>query len=181
MEETFKIVCKEKVYYKTGIQFQQFNTLFQLLSEKKREVNLLNRTDKMLLIPDFLNFLLTGIKKAEYTIVSTTSLADPLRRNWSWDLIDAFDLPRRIFPEIVEPGTVLGKLQKTVAEESGLNENIPVFASANHDTASAVVSAPAFDQNWAFLSSGTWSLMGIELEHSVLTSEAVVKRNIKVF
>ena len=179
MKQAFQIVPKAKIYNIVGIQFAQFNTLFQLMSEKKRKLNLLNVTDKMLLIPDFLNFLLSGKKRAEFSIASTSSLADPIERKWSWELIDAFELPRKIFPEIIEPGTILGPLLPSIAEQTGLGKNIPVIASACHDTASAVVSVPAYESSpakgagWAFLSSGTWSLMGIELKQSLLSAQAM--------
>ena len=173
MEQAFKILPKNEIYNKVGIQFAQFNTLFQLMSEKKRNLNLLNITDKMLLIPDFLSYLLSDKKKAEFTNASTTSLVNPLTRNWSWELIDSFDLPRKIFPEIVEPGTILGTILPSIAVQTGLSKNIPIIASASHDTASAVASVPAYKSNWAYLSSGTWSLMGIELNKPLLTSQAM--------
>ena len=173
MEEAFKIVSKENIYSNTGIQFAQFNTLFQLLAEKKNRLNLLNCSDRMLLMPDFLNFLLTGEKKAEYTIASTSNLLDPHTKNWQWNLIDALNLPRNIFPEIVQPGTFLAPLLDSISDKVGLDKNIPVYASAGHDTASAVVSIPSKGSDWAFLSSGTWSLMGVELEKPILTSEAM--------
>ncbi|MEJ5352533.1 MAG: rhamnulokinase family protein [Melioribacteraceae bacterium] len=173
MEEAFKIVPKKEIYNRAGIQFMQINTLFQLLSEKKRKLNLLNIADKILFIPDFLNFLLSGKKFAEYTIASTSSLIDPIRRDWSWDLINSFGFNRKIFPPIVEPGTILGTLLPSIAQASELKNNIPVIATTCHDTASAVAAVPAFENDWAFLSSGTWSLMGIELDHPVLTDEAL--------
>lgn len=173
MEEAFNIVSKQDMYCNTGIQFAQINTVFQLLSESRREVNLLNSADKMLLIPDFLNFLLSGVKKSEYSIASTTGLVDPLKRNWSWQLIDSFKLPRRIFPEIVESGTLLGKILPAIAKLTGLNPNTRVYASACHDTASAVAAIPANGDHWAFLSSGTWSLIGVELKQPLCTNEAM--------
>lgn len=173
MNEAFKILDKEQIYDKVGIQFAQYNTLFQLLSETKKKLNLLIVADKMLLIPDFLNFMLSGKKKAEFSIASTTSLANPITRNWSWELIDTFGLPRRIFPEMVEPGKKLGRIIPSIAEKTGLNKSIPIFASAGHDTASAVVSVPACDDSWAFLSSGTWSLMGTELNHPIFNSKSM--------
>ena len=127
----------------------------------------------MLLIPDFLNYLLTGQKKSEFTNSSTTSLIDLQTKNWSWELIDAFDFPRKLFPEIVTPGTVLGTLLPSIAEQTGLSKNISVTAVASHDTASAVVSVPALNNNWAFLSSGTWSLIGIELKKPIVTPQAM--------
>lgn len=174
MEQAFKIVRKEEIYNKAGIQFAQYNTLYQLLAEKKCSLNLLNIADKFLLMPDFLSFLLSGKKTAEFTNSSTTSLVDPITRNWHWELIDKFDLPRNIFPEIVEPGTISGTLLPSIANKTGLNQNIPVIASASHDTASAVISVPAADgSNWAFLSCGTWSLMGIELKKPLLNKQAM--------
>jgi rhamnulokinase len=173
MDEAFKIVSKEYIYSRVGIQFAQFNTIFQLLAEMKRRQNFLDFSDKMLLMPDFLNFLLSGVKKAEFSIASTTSLVDPIKRNWSWELIEKFGFPRKIFPEIVEPGTKLGTLLPSIAKRTGLSADIPIIASAGHDTASAVVSVPASGTNWAFLSSGTWSLMGIELNSPSLTTQAM--------
>jgi rhamnulokinase len=173
MEEAFKIVPKETLYNKIGVQFAQFNTLFQLLAEKKRKLNLLHVANKMLLMPDYLNFMLCGNKKAEFSIASTTGIADPNSRNWSWELIEAFGLPKNIFPEIVEPGTNIGTLLPSIAAKTGLNPNIPIIACAGHDTASAVVSVPTSDGTWAFLSSGTWSLLGVELKKPILSIQSM--------
>lgn len=173
MEQAFSVVPREKIYGKVGIQFAQFNTLFQLLAEKKRGSNLLHKAKTALLIPDFLNFMLSGIQKAEYSIASTTGLVAPNTRNWSWDLIDAFEFRRSIFPEIVEPGTALGKLLPSIVSRTGLDQGIPVIATTGHDTASAVVSVPTSNGNWAYLSSGTWSLMGVELKKPILTPQAL--------
>jgi len=173
MEEAFKVVPQEVIYKQVGIQFAQFNTLFQLLAEKKTKLNLLKYADKMLLMPDLLNFFLTGKRKAEYTIASTTSLIDPTTRDWHWGLLSSFNIPTQIFPEVVEPGTFLGPLLESISLKLGLDLNIPVFASAGHDTASAVVSVPAKGNSWAFLSSGTWSLMGVETDKPILTQDAM--------
>lgn len=173
MEEAFRTLPKETIYGKTGTQFAQYNTLFQLLAEKKRKLNLLNVSDKMLLMPDYINFMLSGSKKGEFSIASTTNLADPEERNWSWSLIDAFGLPKNIFPEMVEPGTELGPVLSSVSSSTGLKEGLPVYACAGHDTASALVSVPALQEDWAFLSSGTWSLMGIELPKPELGIKAL--------
>ncbi len=173
MEEAFKIVPKEKMYSKSGTQFAQFNTLFQLMAEKKQKLDLLSLADKMLLMPDFLNFMLCGEKRAEFTIASTTGLVDPRTRDWNRGLIREFSFPEKLFPEIAEPGTTLGTLLPWVSETTGLNQDIPVVASAGHDTASAVVSIPAAEGDWAFLSSGTWSLMGVELNKPILSADAM--------
>jgi rhamnulokinase len=172
MEKAFGIVSKKEMYEKSGIQFAQFNTVFQLFAETRRKVNLLNVADKMLLMPDYLNFLLSGKKNAEYSIASTTGLIDPVTRNWSWELIDKFGFPRKIFPEVTEPGSKLGYILPAISQITGISCDVPVFASACHDTASAVASVPAEEGSWAFLSSGTWSLMGIELKEPFRTEKA---------
>ncbi len=173
MEEAFKVVPREKMYGRTGTQSAQFNTVFQLLAESKRDLNLLTVADKMLLMPDYLNFTLSGRKRSEFTIASTTGLVDPKTRNWDWELIREFGFPERLFPEMAEPGTRLGTLSHSLAKRTGLDPGIPVIAGAGHDTASAVVSAPAADGGWAFLSSGTWSLMGVELRKPILSRDAM--------
>ena len=173
MSEAFAVVPKEALYAKTGIQFMQFNTVFQLLAEKKRRLNLLGPAGAMLLIPDFFNYMFSGVMKSEYTVASTTGLIDPAKRIWSWELIEKFGISRHIFPGIVEPGTILGPLLPGIASKTGLNSGIPVIATACHDTASAVVSVPATGGSWSFLSSGTWSLMGVEMKKPVLSPGAM--------
>lgn len=173
MDEAFKILPKETVYSIAGNQPAQYNTLFQLLAEKKYNPGRLNSADKLLLMPDYFNFLLSGKKKAEYSIVSTTNLASPSERKWSEQIIETFGLPRNIFADMVEPGTVLGNLLAEIAEETGLNKNIPVIATAGHDTASAFAAVPVAGTGSAILSSGTWSLMGVELDKPILTAEAL--------
>lgn len=173
MEKAFSTVPKEEIYKRTGIQFMQINTLYQLLSEKNRKTNLLDVADKLLFIPDFINFLLSGKKIAEYTIASTSSLIDPVKRDWAWDLIDSFGFPRRIFPLVIKPGTILGPILPSIVQSTQLNESVSIVASTCHDTASAVAAVPALTDNWAYLSSGTWSLMGVELEQPILNNEAL--------
>lgn len=173
MERAFAVVPRSKLYAATGTQFAQFNTVFQLLAEKERKANLLGVAETMLLMPDYLNYFLSGVRKAEYSIASTTGVADPRSRTWSWDLIDTFGIPRKIFPQMVEPGTVLGTLRPELAQRTGVNPRTPVIASAGHDTASAVASVPAVGDSWAYLSSGTWSLFGVELKEPVLSEEAM--------
>jgi len=172
MEEAFQILPKDKLYFKAGTQSAQYNTLFQLLAEKEYGLNLLNYSDTFLLMPDYFNYRLCGNKRSEFSIASTTNLTDPVIRDWSWDLIKIFQLPRNIFPLMIEPGTILGKLLPSIANKTGLSCNIPIIATTGHDTASAVTSIPAEDANWAFISSGTWSLMGIELNQPIINSNA---------
>jgi len=173
VEKAFGILPKETLYSVTGNQPAQYNTLFQLLAEKEKKPGLLSTANKLLLTPDFLTFLLTGNKTTEYTIASTTNLTNPVTRNWDWNLIDRFGLPATIFPNIVEPGNVSGYLHKLIAERTGLSLTIPVISTAEHDTASAVAAIPANCNNWAFLSSGTWSLMGVELDRPILNATAL--------
>jgi len=175
MEKAFEVVPKEEIYSCTGIQFMQINTLYQLLSEKEQQLNLLDVADHFLLMPDFFHYVLSGRKKAEYTIVSTTQLSDPRSRNWSWELIQRLGLPERIFLEVVEPGTVLGCLLPELAEKTGIQAQTPVIAGASHDTAAAVASVPASQGSWAYLSSGTWSLMGVELESPLINQQSLMR------
>jgi rhamnulokinase len=176
MEEAFAEVSQSTLYGTTGIQFAQFNTIFQLLAEQRGKRRLLDAADTILLMPDYLNFFLSGVKRSEFSIASTTGLADPMTRNWSWDLIGRFGFPRKIFPDMIEPGTILGPIRPDLAKLTGLDAENPVIACAGHDTASAVASVPATGGWWAFLSSGTWSLLGVELKRPVLTDDAM-RRN----
>ncbi len=176
MEEAFRTVPRERIYQHTGIQFMQINTLYQLLAERRRRTNLLDVADRMLMIPTYLLYLLSGVAKTEFTVASTTQLADPDRRAWSWELIDAFGFPRGLFSEIVEPGARLGPLSSELAEEAGMSGAPPIFAGATHDTAAAVAAVPATNGHWAYLSSGSWSLMGVELDEP-LVSEAALAGN----
>jgi len=173
MEASFEIVKKEELYRKTGIQFMPFNTAFQLYAESRSNGNLLPNATKMLQMPDFLSFMLCGVAKSEYTIASTSSLVNPYDRNWDEELIRAYGLPRKIFQEIIEPGSILGNILPDIAEKTGIDKNIPVIAGAGHDTAAAVASVPATEGgDWAFLSSGTWSLMGRELNQPLINEQA---------
>ncbi len=173
MEASFGIVKKEDLYKKTGIQFMPFNTVFQLFAEKRSKGNLLPNASKMLLMPDFLSFMLCGQARSEYTIASTSSLVSPYNRMWDEELINSYGLPRHIFPDIIEPGTILGNVLPDIAEKTGINKDIPVIAGAGHDTAAAVASVPAKPGNWAYLSSGTWSLMGQELNEPLINEKAL--------
>ena len=161
MEEFFKIISKKETYFLSGIQFMQFNTLFQLFSSVQEKYSGLKIAESLLFTPDTLNYLFTGIKKNEYTIASTSQLLKPGKAEWEPKLFDSAGIPLQLTEEIIQPGNVLGNLLPEVLEETGSSE-IPCIAVAGHDTASAIVSVPAQGENWAYLSSGTWSLLGIE-------------------
>jgi rhamnulokinase len=169
IEEAFGLVPKEKIYQTTGIQFLPINTLYQLLA--MRGSPLLEAAETMLLIPDLMNYWLTGEKACEYTNATTTQLLDLQEDGWARDLFEGMDLPSRIPAPIVPPATELGPLLPEVAEEVGAEP--PVFAVASHDTASAVVAVPAESENYAYISSGTWSLVGVETPEPVVTQEAM--------
>ena len=177
MSEAFSVVSREQLYQKNGTQFAQFNTLFQLLSEKRMKPSFLDIADKVLLLPDFINWMLSGRTYSEYTIASTTGLIDPVKRNWARELIESFQIPSHLFPDVIEPGNVLGRILPSIAERTGLSPSVPVIAVTGHDTASAIVSVPAVDKtDWGYLSSGTWSLMGIELDKPII-SKAGMEHN----
>jgi rhamnulokinase len=159
------------IYERTGIQFMPLNSLYQLLADYERDPGRLDAADGFLMIADWFHWLLTGRRTVEETNASTTQLYDPIRRTWSWELIDRLNLPRKLFSvEVVEPGTALGPLSESI----GLRESMPtVVACCTHDTGSAVAAVPAeADGDWAYLSSGTWSLIGVELSSPLLSEEA---------
>ena len=170
MERVFTYVSRIVIFEITGIQFLNFNTIFQLYSESQK----LERADKVLLLPDLINFFLTGKAFAEYTNATTTQLVGARSRNWDTELIDQLDLRADLFPAIISAGTDLGTLMLEMANETGLAD-ARVIATASHDTASAVAGAP-LKENWAYISSGTWSLIGVERD-DVLINEKVAAHN----
>ena len=154
-----------EVFAETGIQFMPLNTLFQLAAEDPAR---LRDASKMLMIADAFNFWLGGTARIEESNASTTQLYDPRARQWSGKLLKSLDLPGKLFPQIVPSGTRLGTLTPGLARETGLGE-IAVIAGCSHDTAAAVAAVPASGESWAYLSSGTWSLLGVELNAPLLT------------
>ena len=176
VEEAFKTVPKEKLYKITGIQFMELNTLFQLISLRRQRPELLERADKMLFMPDLLAYFLTGKMCAEYSIASTSQLIDIENRTWSKELLEAFDIPESLFAPLVQPGTVLGELTDEICEELGVDK-VPVISVCGHDTQSAITAVPCPEGDFAFLSSGTWSLFGTELKTPIV-DETSLKINI---
>jgi rhamnulokinase len=159
MEQTFAKVPKADIFRQTGIQFMRFNSLFQLLALQRERSPLLDVAETLLFIADLFHYWLTGIKVNEYTDASTSQMLDPTTRTWARDLIGRFGLPERMLGTLVKPGTVLGPLRGGVGGPTG----VPVIAPATHDTAAAVAGVPAQGDSWAYISSGTWSLMGAEI------------------
>ena len=167
VDEAFKTMPKEKLYGITGIQFMELNTLFQLISLKKYRPWMLERADKMLFMPDLFGYMLTGKMCAEYSIASTSQLIDLDKRTWSKEILDAFGIKESVFAPLVQPGTVLGELSKEICEECGVDP-VPVISVCGHDTQSAITSVPCEDGDFAFLSSGTWSLFGTETKKPIV-------------
>ncbi len=157
-EKWRKSIDKETIYAKTGIQFLNFNTLYQLYEEDK---DLLAETDKILMIPDYLAYRLTGEMVGEVTNVSSSQMLNLETGEFDEDLLELVGIPREKFPELVVPGTKIGDVKDDLTEIYDLPK-IEVIAAATHDTASAIVGVPALGGKWAYLSSGTWSLIGVE-------------------
>ncbi len=166
MEAVFARVPREDVFAATGIQFMQINTLYQLYAAKLGAPEALARAHRLLNIPDLFNYWLTGEARSEATIASTTQFFNPATRSWATGLLERLDLPTQILCPVVMPGTALGK---TLAEP-----HTSVYATAGHDTASAVAAAPAEGgEDWCYVSSGTWSLMGVELDRPVIDQNSL--------
>ena len=172
MEAAFASVPREEIFRQTGLQFMRFNTLFQLLALQRDRSPLLDLAENLLMIPDLFHYFFTGIKANEFTDASTTQFHDPTAKSWAYSLFKAFGLPSRILGTLVQPGTVLGPLRSALVAEAGLNP-VPVIATATHDTGSAVAGVPAQGKAWAYISSGTWSLMGAELDAPLINDKAL--------
>lgn len=173
-EDYFKLVPREEVYRLTGIQIMNFNSLYQLFRAKQADFSPLSAADKILFMPDLLSYMLTGKQVCEYTEASTSQILNPATRQFETSLLEAAGLPASLLHPLVDPGTIIGTLTDALAEETGLGK-VPVVTVAGHDTASAVLAVPAENKNFAYLSSGTWSLMGAETEAPILTSESFEK------
>lgn len=179
LQKAFARVPREEIFATTGLQFMEINTLFQLLAFQKSNPELLASAETLLMTPDFLNFCLSGARVCEFTIATTSQCVNPKKRAWATDLLQKFGLPTKIFPDIVPPGTRVGQLRPALAERTGLGP-IGVIAPAAHDTGSAVAAVPTKNTgkaNWAYLSSGTWSLLGVEVQDALL-SPRVLELNV---
>ena len=176
MEEFFKVISRDRVYELTGIQFLQFNTLFQLYASKRDKSSWLESASDLLFIPDLFNYLLSGEKKSEFTYATTSQLYNPVNAGWEPELFDALGVSMDLMQDIVAPGTVIGALNDHLSKRTGMG-NVPVCAVSLHDTGSAIAAVPAKGKNWAYISSGTWSLMGIETK-APLISEKTLKYNL---
>jgi rhamnulokinase len=164
-------ISREKVYKLTGIQIMNFNSLFQFYAAKKENSSVFQHADKILFIPDALSYLLTGKKICEYTILSTSQFMNPNTKQVEKSLLEVMGVKASLIPPMVMPGQTIGLLTESVAHECGMNQ-IPVIAVAGHDTASAVVAVPAENRNFAYLSLGTWALMGIEVDEPIINEDS---------
>ena len=170
-EEVFAIVPREELYGATGIQILNFNSIFQLYAQKKEGFAPLRLAENILFVPDLLSYMLTGEKVCEYTIASTSGMMDQKSRRFNSALLGKLGLRSDVVLPVAQPGAVIGRLRKSIADSCGLPQ-IPVVAVAGHDTASAIVAVPAEDGHFAYLSSGTWSLMGIETASPIINAES---------
>ena len=169
-EEVFGIIPREELYGVTGIQIMNFNTIFQLYAQKKAGYGPMLKADKILFMPDLLSYLLTGNMVCEYTDASTSGMMNQNTRQFEKPFLERLGINTKILPDIVQPGTKVGVLKEEIAREAGLPQ-VPVIAVAGHDTASAIAAVPAADPHFAYLSSGTWSLMGIESPKPLISDE----------
>ncbi len=165
-----KFMTKSELYQATGIQCMNFNTIYQLLSDMRTNPKLIESADSFLMIPDLLNYFLTGNKFNEYTNATTGALIDPKTGDWAYDVIKKHGIPTHIFGKIIQPGTRVGKLTQQIRNEVG-DIDADVISVASHDTASAIMAVPAKGEDFVYISSGTWSLMGTELKKPIITAE----------
>jgi len=171
MDKAFELMGKREIYESTGIQFMQLNSLYQVLAMRLANSEALSKTKQLIFIGDLFSYFLCGEAFGEYSLASTSQMMDMKTGQWSKAIFGKLSLPIDIMPDIVETGTVVGKLAKPIADELGCSQ-IPVIATASHDTASAVAAVPAEqDNNWAYLSSGTWSLMGVEVSRAIVNDK----------
>lgn len=172
VERFFERIPRQRIYELTGIQFMQLNTLFQLFAAKQLDPGLFDRVGSLLFIPDLFNYLFSGVIRSEYTVSTTSQLLNPRTKAWETELFEGLQVPVSIMQPIVEPGTTLGTLRNDLADSLSLHK-VNVTAVATHDTASAIAAIPAGGEDWAYISSGTWSLMGVEIASPIISPEAL--------
>jgi rhamnulokinase len=172
MEKAFYLISREDIFDQTGIQFLPINTLYQLLAMKMTQPKTLDIAETFLMIPDLFHFWLTGEKTCEFTNATTTQFFNPRIHDWAQPLLEKMGLPSHFLPPILKPGTVLAPLAASIASIAGLKP-FPVIAGATHDTAAAVMAVPTQTQNYAYLSSGTWSLLGAEIKEPIITKKSL--------
>jgi rhamnulokinase len=173
IEAVFQRIPRQRLYQHTGNQILQLNTLYQVVSMVQADDPQLEIAHTLLMMPDLFHFWMTGQKAVEYTIASTTQMLDCRARKWATDLLAELDIPTSIFPEIIFPGTVIGKLRQEIVEETGVRPPISVIATGSHDTADAIASISDLDEHSLYISSGTWNLTGVEISEPILDNRAM--------
>jgi len=173
LEKTFAVAPREEIFTATGIQFMQINTLYQLHAMKLAQSPALGIAKTLLFTPDLFNYWLTGLMRAEVSIASTSQFYDPVEKHWADGLLRRLGIAESILPEIIPSGARLGRLLPEIAEATGLSAETPVFATTSHDTAAAVAAVPAEGVDWGYISSGTWSLMGVELDAPIINDRSL--------
>lgn len=170
-EKSFEFIPRQRLYELTGIQFMDFNTAFQLLSLKLNRPELLERAETLLFMPDLLGYFLTGCKTAEYSIATTSQLIDIKTRSWCGEIFEKLGIPQRIMPEVRPTGSMLGMLSEEICAELGVPA-VPVYSVCGHDTQSAITAVPSGKKDFAFISSGTWSLFGTETDAPIVNEKS---------
>jgi rhamnulokinase len=173
VEKACEIVPREEIYSITGLQFMHINSLTQLLARVRRNDPQLKQAKTLLMMPDLLHYWLSGEKVSEYTAASTSQMLNAKTRQWDKDFLKRFNIPTDILPKIVSPGTVIGHLQEEVAQETGLETSVKIVMPASHDTGSAVASIPGLNERSVYISSGTWSLIGVERKEPIMSRKAL--------
>jgi rhamnulokinase len=172
LDAAFQLMPREKIFAQTGIQFMQINTLYQLLASARTKAPVLDVAQTLVTMPDLFNYWLSGEIAVEFTNATTTQCFDPIQRDWATSVLEALDIPTHIFKPVTDPGAVIGNILPDVAAETGAGE-VEIVLPACHDTGSAVVAVPAQNQDFAWISSGTWSIMGAEMRKPVLGPKAL--------
>jgi rhamnulokinase len=170
MEKAFELLSKREIYENTGLQFMQLNSVYQLLAMRLANSHALAKAKSLIFMADLVSYFLCGEIFAEYSLASTSQFMDMRTGRWSQEVLDRLSLPIDIVPEVVKPGTIVGRLTPEIQKELGCGP-IPVIAIGSHDTASAVAGVPAGERQWAYLSSGTWSLMGAEIPEAIINNK----------
>jgi|YNPNPStandDraft_1061719.scaffolds.fasta_scaffold00280_25 rhamnulokinase len=170
--EIFSLISKRDLFYQTGVQFMEINSIVQLMAMKLNSDPAYLSAATFLTIPDLINYWLTGVKACEYTNATTTQLFNTQTGDWAFPVIQRLGFPETLFPEVIPPGTMLGNIRAALAEEVGLH-NVAVIATATHDTAAAVAAVPARQPNFGYISSGTWALLGRELNQPLFSDQVL--------
>jgi rhamnulokinase len=173
LKQVFERVPRDEIFRQTGIQFMEINSLYQLWAMRRDSPDLLDRVSKLLFMPDLFNYFLTGTFASERTIASTSQFYNPVKKGFETDMLRKLGIPGNFFPELVDPATELGPVLHYAANRCGLKRDTLVYTTGSHDTASAVAAVPAVGDGWCYISSGTWSLMGVETNAPIINEESL--------